>query len=1203
VHGDEGSRRARPRGPRPRGATRSPEFSLFYFANDSDEGGEDRYRLLIEGARFADEHGFAAVWTPERHFHAFGGLYPNPSVAGAALAAVTRRIGIRAGSVVMPLHHPVRVAEDWAVVDNLSRGRIGISFASGWHADDFVLAPNVYERRRELMLEGIDQVRRLWRGERLSFANGVGQPREVEIRPRPVQGELPFWLTAAGNPETFRSAGRLGGGVLTHLLGQTARDLERNIAIYRQAWQEAGHPGAGHVTLMLHTFVHVDAAQVRARVDGPFRRYLASSADLMRGLARILGVELDTASPEDLYGLVDHAFDRYFETSGLFGTPSELRGRVAQLHELGVDEIGCLIDFGIEADVVLESLTYLDQLRWLSERDSHASVQSSVAEQIHRHGVTHLQCTPSFARTLIADPASVAALGRLSRLLVGGEALPAALASALCQAVPDGEVLNMYGPTETTIWSSTHRVSARDGDGAGPVVSIGRGIEGTWLYVLDRHQQPAPVGVPGELYIGGLGVVRGYLGRPELTAERFVSDPFRQAAGARMYRTGDRARWRADGAVEFLGRVDHQLKLRGFRIEPGEIEAVLESHPGVRQAVVVAREDEPGDVRLVGYVVTAEPAPEAAALRGYLQQRLPEHMVPSALVTLAALPLTPNGKVDREALPAPTVTRSTQAAFVAPRSPLELQLAEVWRQVLSVDRVGVHDDFFSLGGHSLLVLQVVSGARGAGLHLEVRQVFEHPTIAGLAAALASAPASGGTAQQAVSAAPHAEDDLPLTLNQRWYVETFDVERHTWVLTALWQVPAGLTLDLAQLRAAAARVIAHHDALRMRLYRTNPGWAQRLERTAEAPVEEHDLRDLSPDERHRAVVEAASELQHHLSIVHGPVLALALCRMGDEPDKLILSIHHSVYDAYSLELLIQDFLVAHARLDAGQEPELPPVPTSYRGYLEALASHDRSPAMEQARAFWLDAARLRPAPALPADLPGGRHTDRNSRRHPVLVPAELIDDIRAWLAAHPEAHLNELLLFGLVRSCARWTGAEALRLDVEHNGRTVVLPGVDLVRTIGPTTLKVPVLFELQPEAPLEQAFRRVQRTLRDTIDHALGFGLLRYGQDQAARERLVAIGSPQVFFNNHGMTMGRVSIPPHGLLELLPIPRADGGENLVSYDLMVECDNTPEGPTVTWVYSSALHRPQTIEALADGTFEQIRSLLRSSARSAATAPR
>jgi natural product biosynthesis luciferase-like monooxygenase protein len=343
------------------------DFSLFYFASAGGSEYSDKYRLLIEGAKFADTHGFAAVWTPERHFHEFGGLYPNPSVTSAAIATVTERIQIRAGSVVLPLHDPLLVAEEWAVVDNLSNGRVGVSFASGWHANDFVIAPENYANRREIMFHRIEAVRRLWRGENVRRRDGDGTDIEVRIRPRPIQRELPIWVTAAGSPETFRLAGEIGANLLTNLLGQSIEQLAGKIAIYRSAWREHGYgPGTGCVALMLHAFVWDAIDAVREKVQRPFINYLRSSADLwLRSLLRSLGQDIDAKdfTAEDLEALLSHAFSRYFETSGLFGTPSTCLPMINRLKSIGVDEVACLIDFGIDFDSVISSLHYLNTLR------------------------------------------------------------------------------------------------------------------------------------------------------------------------------------------------------------------------------------------------------------------------------------------------------------------------------------------------------------------------------------------------------------------------------------------------------------------------------------------------------------------------------------------------------------------------------------------------------------------------------------------------------------------------------------------------------------------------------------------------------------------------------------------------------------------------------------------------------------------------
>jgi natural product biosynthesis luciferase-like monooxygenase protein len=747
-------------------AKRPIDFSLFYFASESGDARRDPYRLLLEGARFADAHGFTAVWTPERHFHAFGGPYPNPSVTSAAVAAITQRVQIRAGSVVMPLHHPLRVAEEWAIVDNLSHGRVGISFASGWHADDFVFAPERYTDRKDAMIEGIQTVQRLWRGESITQRNGVGHEISVAVLPRPKQAELPIWLTASSNPETFEIAARNGWNLLTHLLGQGIEELAEKIAQYRTTWRASGHVGEGRISLMLHAFVGEDQDVVRETVRQPFKNYLRSSIGLVQNLARSMGQNAEALTQDDLDALLDHAFDRYFETSGLFGTVERCQTIVNQLKAIGVDEVACLVDFGIDEDLVLHSLPLLDRLRRQSNAPVAHTAALPVPEQILRHGVTHLQCTPSRASMLLLEPNATTALQSLHTILLGGEALPPMLAAQL-REISTAELHNMYGPTETTIWSTTERVTTS----VGPI-PIGRPIANTQIYLLDDQLQPLPIGVPGHLYIGGDGLARGYLKRPDLTAERFVPDPFSQQPGSRLYKTGDLARYLADGRIDYLGRSDQQVKLRGFRIELGEIEAALRQHPQIRQAVVLVREDEPGDARLVAYVVESQDqqrnnAPEqsaglAAELRAFLADRLPEYMLPSAFVPLNELPLTPNGKIDRRALPAANAAQATsEESYVAPRSALESVIATTWAKILGVERIGVHDNFFLLGGHSLLAIKIAAQlGKTFQMQLPVRRLFEQPTVAALAQVIAGQESKPGQSEKIAQLIQRIKADSP-----------------------------------------------------------------------------------------------------------------------------------------------------------------------------------------------------------------------------------------------------------------------------------------------------------------------------------------------------------------------------------------------------------------------------------------------------------
>jgi natural product biosynthesis luciferase-like monooxygenase protein len=737
-------RRVRRRAP---ATVRDIDFSLFYFAAGQGSG-EGKYRLLMDGAKFADEHGFSAIWTPERHFHEFGGLYPNPSVISAAIAATTERLKIRAGSVVSPLHNPARIAEEWSIVDNLSGGRVGISFASGWQPNDFVLAPENFADRKDLMFRQIEIVKRLWRGDSIALPGPFGKDVEVSTLPRPIQPELPVWVTAAGNPETFRAAGEQGFAILTHLLGQTVEETGEKLAIYRAAWRAAGHPGDGHATLMLHTFVGDDVDEVREQVRAPMKEYLRSSVGLIQAAAWTFPTfkqattgddgkfTMENLSPEELDAVLDFSFERYFETSGLFGTPETCLRLVERLREIEVDEIACLIDFHTDADVVLAHLPKLDAVRAEATRPRPAAgaevavLQHPIAALIEEHGVTHFQCTPSMAGMLLAGPDGETAFRTLHQLLVGGEAFPVVLARQLRALVP-GSIENVYGPTETTIWSSTFRLGSADGQRAEDSVLIGRPLANQRLYVLDRHRRPAPIGVPGELFIGGDGVTRGYLNRPELNDERFLADPF-AGHGARLYRTGDLAVYRADGNVEFLGRMDNQVKLRGYRIELGEIEAVLADHPEVRETAVVARTDGPGgDPLLVAYLVSRNGSPPSAAtLRGYAEERLPEYMVPAIFEVIDEMPRTPNGKLDRKALPAPAEKGAAEpAAFVAPRDDTERSLAELWERQLGVKPVGVRDSFFDLGGHSLLAVRLFGEIEKVfGKRLPLATLFDAPTI-------------------------------------------------------------------------------------------------------------------------------------------------------------------------------------------------------------------------------------------------------------------------------------------------------------------------------------------------------------------------------------------------------------------------------------------------------------------------------------------
>ncbi|HEX2569410.1 MAG TPA: amino acid adenylation domain-containing protein [Polyangia bacterium] len=537
--------------------TRPVELSLMYFANDEDALRGPKYEQLLEGAKFADAHGFTAVWTPERHFHSFGGLYPQPAVVAAALATITRHLRLRAGSVVLPLHDPLLVAEQWSVVDNLSGGRVGLSMATGWHVHDFTYAPERYADRRAIALRHLQTLRALWRGESMERPGGGGVPVTVSLRPRPVQRELPVWLTAPSHPETFRLAGELGAGVLTSLLAHDLAAMTAKVELYREAWRRSGHPGRGHVTLMLHTFIGAGEAEALATVRQPLLRYFRSSVDIITTLFASQGYqgEIDKMSEEDITVILERTFEYHAYQAGLIGTIESGLRRLEEVRAADVDEVACLVDFGLETPVMMEGLARLAELRARGERD--AAVREDVVlvegaegvgallELTRREGAVFVQAPARLGRSLAESAAAPApsserreALGPVRAVVL--EEGSAELGTFLRQAT-GAEVLLAGAASEG--WLLPRALGA--GGEAGTEEPLPAGLQ---AWVLDAAGRPVPVGVVGELALGGAGLPEGLWQAPEAERQRLVAHPL--DAAERLYRTGRRARLRPDGGVE-----------------------------------------------------------------------------------------------------------------------------------------------------------------------------------------------------------------------------------------------------------------------------------------------------------------------------------------------------------------------------------------------------------------------------------------------------------------------------------------------------------------------------------------------------------------------------------------------------------------------------------------------------------------------------
>ncbi len=744
-----------------------------------------------------------------------------------------------------------------------------------------------------------------------------------------------------------------------------------------------------------------------------------------------------------------------------------------------------------------------------------------LARLVPQEEITVLHFVPSMLQLFLEEPGA-GECRTLRDVVCSGEALSTELARRFASrlgTLRGARLHNLYGPTEAAVDVTSWVCGEADREGGIP---IGRPIANTRIHLLDHGLREVPVGVPGELFIAGVSLARGYIERPDLTAGRFLPDPQGTEPGGRVYRTGDLARRRPDGALEFLGRLDHQVKIRGVRIEPGEIEAALLALPQVREAVVAAREK-----RLIAYVVGDG---STESLRQALRERLPEAMVPAAFVTLPALPRTANGKVDRKALLAQDAAPEEPGAregHVAPRTREEEILAAVWAQVLHLPRVGVDDNFFALGGDSILSVQIVSRARQAGLLFTMRQLFAHPTVAGLAlhatVTAGAGPAAGtaGTAGIAGIGQGPVAGEVPLTPIQHWFfAQDFAAPRH--FNQALLLEPRE-PLSPAALTRAMAAIVEHHDALRMRFaprFAPNTGgWRQ--ENAPAEPVTPFHQVDLSalPAPRRRAAFDAtAAALQAGFDLAAGPLTRLCLVNLDGPTSRLLWVAHHLVVDGVSWRVLVEDLEGAYHQAARGLRLTLPPKTTSFQEWARRLTGHVGSDALTQELDFWRQTAWAS-VPTLPVDFPldgaveGGGLVGEEATVSLELGADETTDLLQSLPAVYHN-RIDEALLSALVRAFSGWTGSPLLRVDLEGHGREPLFDDLDVSRTVGWFTSLYPVLLTGGDEDP-GAALLAAKERLRAVPERGIGYGLLRWGNPEAAR--LLAAAPPaEILFNYLG---------------------------------------------------------------------------------------
>ncbi|MBS7596786.1 non-ribosomal peptide synthetase [Pseudomonas sp. RC2C2] len=800
---------------------------------------------------------------------------------------------------------------------------------------------------------------------------------------------------------------------------------------------------------------------------------------------------------------------------------------------------------------------------------THWSYEALLA-QVQAHGLSVLDLPPSYLTGIIAAAAPGSPALNVRACILGGEAWSQQQVAAL-EHLRGVQLYNAYGPTEALI---SPLIWACEPSGeAAPYAPIGTPVGARSAYLLDAQLNPVPGGVVGELYLGGEGLARGYLQRPGLTAQQFVPDPF-GASGARLYRSGDLGRQRADGVIEYLGRIDHQVKIRGLRIELGEIEARLRAHRQVSAVAVLAQPGAQGP-QLVAYVV----APGAdqglqELLKAHLRTRLPEHMLPVHWLLLEQLPLNANGKLDRQALPLPQV--AAQAAFQAPRNAMERQLAAIWAEVLKREQVGVQDNFFELGGDSIISIQVVSRARQAGIHFSAKALFQYQTVQGVAAV-----ARRGEAPAALARGEVSGEQILLPIQQAFFAEAI-AERQHWNQSVLLEPQQHL--DPQHLEQALQALVKHHDALRLSFVESAEGWSAHYR---QAPLPGLLVQARVQDSA--GLTRVCDELQRSLDLAQGPLLRGLLATLADGSQRLFLAIHHLVVDGVSWRILFEDLQSVYRQLHAGQAVALAARTSAYQGWAEHLQRLADSPQLRDELAFWQAQGQGAGGP-----LPGSRSLAPALNRHAHTLYSRLdAATTRQLLQQAPQAYrtqVNDLLLTALAQVICRWTGEPSLHIQLEGHGREELFEGLDLSRTVGWFTSLFPL--RLTPRTEVGASLKAIKEQLRAVPNKGIGYGVLRYLADPATRQQLAALPGAPIIFNYLGQFDGSFA-DAQALLR----PAGDSGSRDQSPDAPLGAPLTLNGQvyegrlSLGWTFSTEVFEPALIARLAEDYSAALQALI------------
>ncbi|MEM9821238.1 MAG: amino acid adenylation domain-containing protein, partial [Bacteroidota bacterium] len=798
---------------------------------------------------------------------------------------------------------------------------------------------------------------------------------------------------------------------------------------------------------------------------------------------------------------------------------------------------------------------------------------NAYAALLHNNGVTVLNQTPGAFNLLQESYLATFDKTNIRYVIFGGEALNPTQLQNWNKAFPNCHLINMYGITETTVHVTYKALSAADLQLSNS--NIGRAIPTLDTYVLDPAGNLCPLGVSGELYVAGDGLARGYLNRPELTTERFIE----QANGQRWYRTGDLAKWSSEGELEYLGRIDHQVKIRGFRIELGEIEAVLLQSTAVNQGVVLARVDTNGNKRLVAYVVP-EGTFDRASILNDLGTQLPDYMVPAIIVELDSMPLTVNGKINKKALPEPDVAGTLTTDFIAPRSEFETSMANIWSDLLNVEKVGVHDNFFELGGDSIITIQVISRAKRAGIQLKPRDLFQYQTIAELNQLVEQ---NNWTVQAEQGQLTGEAALLPI---QKWFFDN-ETALHHYNQAELLELDKNI--DASTLATVSNALLAQHDALRFN-YQNTTNWTQYYGSTKEV-FETIDLSKVTKAKWEETVSKLCREYQQSLNIEKGELMKVVLIKTPkrEERNRLFIVIHHLAVDGVSWRILIEQMELALAAVQNGDPIDFGSKSSSYREWADALTTYAQTPTVLNQLPYWEEVAEnYQP---LPIDLEEANTLAKDVQTVAINLSEELTQALLQQVNQAYHTEINDILLAALAKTLNGWAGRKNLVIGLEGHGREDLFKALDLSSTVGWFTNLYPVALETTSSMDASSLIKNVKEQLRTVPGKGMGYGLLKYlNQDEAVRARL-SNTQWDVVFNYLGQIDNLVNENSS-----FQAAQEDAGNPLAdeyAFDARMDISGLIANGrlNLNWVFSNQQYEVETINQLAVAYLQNLTELI------------